>query len=197
MSKLSVANKIFLEAVLGMDNGYVLDFTNTSFALLFSDLNIDIYDEKYAEYGVSKANRLRAFCKNGSDSEVSSALFALAEYIEGRDHASTSALRQSGNQRKTSREGPKKVPFLLSKDAPASRGDEQSLVVPVQRVRWGATKEVDKYGTNQFECRRCGPRRACERDSHVYPVCGNGDNARYHPVSEPHRASTGDDDDLV
>lgn len=87
MSKLSVANKTFLEAVLGMGSGYVLDFTNTSFALLFSDLNVDIYDEKYAGYGVSKANRLRAFWKNGSDSEVSSALFALAEYIEAKKAA--------------------------------------------------------------------------------------------------------------
>lgn len=84
MSKLSLPDKTFLEAVLGMDGGYVLDFTNTSLAQLFDDLAIDIYEDKYAEYGVSKANRLKTLWKIGSDSEVVSTLGALADYIEAK-----------------------------------------------------------------------------------------------------------------
>lgn len=84
MSKLSVANKTFLEAVLGMGGGYVLDFSNTSFAQFFDDLAIDIYDETYAEYGVSKANRLRTFWRLGLDPMVASSLDALADYITAR-----------------------------------------------------------------------------------------------------------------
>ncbi|MEV6306935.1 TIGR02391 family protein [Actinoplanes sp. NPDC051861] len=87
MSKLSLPDKTFLETVLGMDGGYVLDFTNTSLAQLFDDLGIDIYDDKYAEYGGSKANRLRILWKIGSDSEVASTLANLADYIEAKQAA--------------------------------------------------------------------------------------------------------------
>jgi hypothetical protein len=44
VSKLSLPDKTFLEAVLGMSGGYVLDFTNTSLAQLFDDLAIEIED---------------------------------------------------------------------------------------------------------------------------------------------------------
>ncbi|WP_327042822.1 TIGR02391 family protein [Micromonospora ureilytica] len=84
MSKLSLPDKTFLEAALGMSGGYVLDLTNTSLAQLFDDLAIDIYEDKYAEYGVSKANRLRTLWKMGSDSEVASTLGTLADYIEAK-----------------------------------------------------------------------------------------------------------------
>jgi len=87
VSKLSLPDKTFLEAVLGMSGGYVLDFTNTSLAQIFDDLAIDIYEDKYAEYGVSKANRLRTLWKIGSDSEVASTLGTLADYIEAKQAA--------------------------------------------------------------------------------------------------------------
>ncbi|MFJ5666365.1 TIGR02391 family protein [Micromonospora chalcea] len=92
MSNLSLPNKTFLEAVLGMGGGYVLDFSNASFANFFGDLNVDIYDEqKYPGFGDSKANRMRALWKSGSDAEVSSSLAALADYIEVRKAASGSS----------------------------------------------------------------------------------------------------------
>jgi uncharacterized protein (TIGR02391 family) len=84
VNQLTVADKIFLEAVLQMDGGYVLDFSNTSFAQFFDGLGTDIFDEKYAEYGVSKANRLRTFWKLGSEVEVSASLHALADYIQAK-----------------------------------------------------------------------------------------------------------------
>lgn len=85
MSRLSIADKTFLEAVLAMSGGYVLDFTDGSFANFLAEINIDIYDsEKFGGFGGSKANRLRALWKNGSDSDVSSALCALADYIEAK-----------------------------------------------------------------------------------------------------------------
>lgn len=84
MSRLSIADKTFLEAVLGMHGGHVVDFTNTSFAQFFNDLGIDIYDEQYAEYGPSKANRLRALWQAGSDGHVSAALSAIADYLQAK-----------------------------------------------------------------------------------------------------------------
>lgn len=85
MVKLSLPNKVFLEGVLGMGGGYVLDFSNASFADFFGDLDIDIYDEqKYPGFGDSKANRMRALWKSGSDIEVSASITALADYVEAR-----------------------------------------------------------------------------------------------------------------
>ncbi len=87
MSRLSLPDRTFLEAVLGMSGGYVLDFTNTSLAQLFDELAINIYEDKYAEYGESKANRLRTLWKIGSDYEVASTLVLLAGYIEAKQAA--------------------------------------------------------------------------------------------------------------
>src|ERR1700683_592442 len=98
MSKLSLSNMTFLEAVLGMGGGYVLDFSNSSFANFFGDLNIDIYDQqRYSGFGGSKANRMRALWRNGSDAEASSSLIALADYIEAKNAAPGSGGLWSGN----------------------------------------------------------------------------------------------------
>ena len=68
-----------------MRTGYVLDFTDGSFATFFTDLNIDIYDsETFSSFGTSKANRLRALWKVGSDTDVSVVLSAFADYIEAK-----------------------------------------------------------------------------------------------------------------
>lgn len=85
MSSISVAHKVFLEDVLGMSTGYVLDFTNASFGSLFRDIEIDIYDPaKYPGFGDSKAERMRGLWKWGSDAEVSSAVYAIVDYIEAK-----------------------------------------------------------------------------------------------------------------
>ncbi|MDR7381723.1 TIGR02391 family protein [Promicromonospora iranensis] len=85
MSTLSITDKTVLEAVLNMSGGYVLDFTNATFANFFGELKVDIYDdEKYPGFGDSKANRLRALWKSGSNAEVSVSLHALADYIAAK-----------------------------------------------------------------------------------------------------------------
>ncbi|GAA1989986.1 TIGR02391 family protein [Microbacterium pumilum] len=85
MSVLSVSDKVALESVLGMSDGYVLDFSNESFAAFFHDLGIDVYDtERYPGFGDSKANRLRALWRGGTSDEVTTSLRALIEYIEAK-----------------------------------------------------------------------------------------------------------------
>ncbi|MFJ3473985.1 TIGR02391 family protein [Microbacterium maritypicum] len=99
MNRLSVSHKTVLESVLGMSSGYVLDFSNATFANFFRDLSIDIYDaERYPGFGDSKANRLRALWKSGSDEEVASVLDALADYIEAKNLASSSVIDVSDDQ---------------------------------------------------------------------------------------------------
>lgn len=88
MSSLSVVDKTYLEIALKMQHGYVLDFSNPSFESFFSGLDVDIYDEgQYPDFGGSKANRMRAFWKHGSNAEVSASLHALADYVETKKTA--------------------------------------------------------------------------------------------------------------
>jgi hypothetical protein len=80
MSNLTTIEKRCLEGLLGMSSGYVLDFTNESFSQLFHDnVNLNIYDDKYAIYGNSKAKRLRAFWEIESDAIVGKLLNVLLD----------------------------------------------------------------------------------------------------------------------
>lgn len=62
MANLKTTEKRYLENLLEMSSGYVLDFTNQEFSqLIFDTVNIDIYQSKYEILGNSKAKRLKAF----------------------------------------------------------------------------------------------------------------------------------------
>ncbi|MDQ0575270.1 hypothetical protein [Agromyces albus] len=66
-----MASKTFLESVLGMGDGYVLDFSNASFTNFFRDVDVDTYmpPRNTWGFGDSKVNRMRALWKSGSDAE--------------------------------------------------------------------------------------------------------------------------------
>jgi Restriction endonuclease len=62
MPKIKVLDMKFLDEIFQMGGGYVLDFSDRTMASFFADeLNIDIYDVRYAVNGTSKAKRLRCF----------------------------------------------------------------------------------------------------------------------------------------
>lgn len=76
-SHLTTADLRIIEQVLDMSGGYVLDFSNRTFAEFFADLDIEIEPE---ETGLSKAKRLRAFLRSASTAECARILRALLEY---------------------------------------------------------------------------------------------------------------------
>ncbi len=81
MSSLRTVEKRYFEDLFGMDEGYVLDFTNSSFAELFQEtVGKDIYSDEYSYKGDSKANRLRAFWEIESDSVVGKVLSEMLDY---------------------------------------------------------------------------------------------------------------------
>lgn len=71
-----------LEDLLGMGGGWVLDFSDASYATFFRDFNIDIERQEYHKNGRSKAKRMRAFWELGSDTQVGRVLEGLFQYIE-------------------------------------------------------------------------------------------------------------------
>ncbi len=83
MAKLSYQEKSVLEELFGMSTGYVIDFSNNSFARFVGDVvNIDIYHGPgYEEYS-SKANKLRQIWNDEPDSVVGTLIEALLSYFE-------------------------------------------------------------------------------------------------------------------
>ena len=85
MSSLTSIEKRAFEDLLGLPSGYVLGdaYSNTTFAELFREcVRVDIYDDKYAFNGDSKAKRLRAFWEIEADPLVGKLLASLLEVWE-------------------------------------------------------------------------------------------------------------------
>jgi hypothetical protein len=80
MSTLKIVEKKHFEDLLGMSGGYVLDFSNDTFADFFQEtVNKDIYSSEYSNKGDSKANRLRAFWEVEPDPVVGQVLLEMLE----------------------------------------------------------------------------------------------------------------------
>ncbi|QSI33313.1 DUF3644 domain-containing protein [Variovorax sp. RKNM96] len=120
MPKIKAVDMKFLDEVFQMESGYVLDFSDRTMASFFSDeLNVDIYDVRYATDGTSKAKRLRCFlqtvdaqtavrvldalwtyraalrARSGEPEQVFNAhgrLLALTDLLQGKGAQPTSAL---------------------------------------------------------------------------------------------------------
>lgn len=80
MAEIKQSDKIMIEKLLGMENGYVLNFSNPSFQeFIFNLTKLDIYNSKYEIYGDSKAKRLRAFWQLESNDNVGKVIKELLE----------------------------------------------------------------------------------------------------------------------
>lgn len=90
------------EELFGMGSGYVLDFSNRTFAEFFREnADVDIYASKYAVNGDSKAKRLRAFIELEPDSVVGKVLSELLEhwrYKSPQPNAKEAALHERARQ---------------------------------------------------------------------------------------------------
>lgn len=72
-----------INRVFGMESGYVLDFSNGTFAEFFHDeLDVDIDDPRWAAEGGSKAKRLRYYLRQVDRKTALATLNALWEYRE-------------------------------------------------------------------------------------------------------------------
>lgn len=93
MSSLKTIEKKYLGDLLDVTSGYVLEFSNETFAEFFRDnVNINIYDKKYTTYGESKGKRLKSFWDQESDNLVGTALLAMLDvwkYEQSRNNKPT------------------------------------------------------------------------------------------------------------
>lgn len=83
MSNLTYVEKSKFEKLLGMESGYVLDFSNRTFAEFVRDsTGRDIYDSRYDYGSGSKANRLRAFWQKEENDVVGKLMSDLLDYSD-------------------------------------------------------------------------------------------------------------------
>ena len=82
-AKIRTMDMPVLDKVFAMEDGWVLNFSNRTFAEFFrEELRIDIDDPRWAVQGGSKAKRLRYFLRQANRKTVLDTLNALWEYRE-------------------------------------------------------------------------------------------------------------------
>jgi len=82
MSSLTDIDKRYLEKILGMEGGYVLDFSDATFGEFFRRHNIDIHGNKYQTSGTSKAKKMRSFWEQEPDGVVGGILKEMLDSYE-------------------------------------------------------------------------------------------------------------------
>ena len=81
MADLNRREKLKLEKFFGMEGGYVLDFSNRTINnFVFETLNIELYSDNYADFGESKANRIRAIWQKESNYKVGKLISEMLDY---------------------------------------------------------------------------------------------------------------------
>ncbi len=84
MSSLSESDKLYLEKILQMGDGYVLDYSDATFDQFFRRFRVNIHGEKYKTYGTSKAKKMRAFWNQEQDILVGRVLTEMLEIYEAK-----------------------------------------------------------------------------------------------------------------
>jgi hypothetical protein len=82
MSSLTEIDKRYLEKLLGMGGGYVLDYSDPKYGEFFNRHRVDIHGQKYQTYGTSKAKKMRAFWESEPDALVGAVLAEMLDSYE-------------------------------------------------------------------------------------------------------------------
>lgn len=81
MSNLKSVDRIKLEKIFEMGSGYVCNFSDRTFGdFVLENTGVDVYTDKYAQGGTSKANRLRTFWKLESNHLAAKLIKGMLEY---------------------------------------------------------------------------------------------------------------------
>lgn len=82
MSSLNDIEKRYLEKILKMSGGYVLDYNDATYGEFFKRHKVNIHSLKYQTYGTSKAKKMRAFWEQEPDSSVGNILSEMLDSYE-------------------------------------------------------------------------------------------------------------------
>lgn len=82
MSSLTDIEKRYIERLLEMGGGWVLDFSDATYGEFFKRHKINIHDPKYQTYGTSKAKKMRSFWEQEPDTVVGNILTEMLDSYE-------------------------------------------------------------------------------------------------------------------
>lgn len=82
MSSLTDIEKRYMEKLLEMGGGYVLDYSDASYGEFFKRHGIDIHGPKYQTYGTSKGKKMRSFWVQEPDVVVGKVLSEMLDSYE-------------------------------------------------------------------------------------------------------------------
>jgi predicted nucleotide-binding protein len=100
MATISRKDRALLTKYFQMDGGYVLDFSNRTFANFFEEFEIDIEDEKYSlNYSsASKGNRMKGFWDLENDQTVGNVILGLIEHYDEQRASSYNGNRNHSDE---------------------------------------------------------------------------------------------------
>lgn len=149
MSDLTAGEKRRFERLLGMSSGYVLDFSNRTFADLVTDsTGRDIYDAKYDYGSGSKANRLRGFWNQEPNNVVGKLMAELMSYGEENGSFKNEPLLLEGCRKTVTRLLQNiSVPDL---DALTAAGSEKDFEIVAKEVRETIEKNQPETGLDRL-----------------------------------------------
>ncbi|SEG23222.1 hypothetical protein [Jhaorihella thermophila] len=170
MSSLSDIDKRYLESLLGMGGGYVLDYNDATFAEFFRRHGVDIHSRKYQTFGTSKAKKLRAFWEREPDALVGKVLEELLEaYVASKElkgEAPNTALLDRCRKIVERLTGKKAAP---ASDAEAGFLDREFQIPNINRL------PVDAGVAQILEARIAEARNALKAGAHLSVIflCGS------------------------
>ena len=82
MSNLTDVEKRYLEKILNMGGGYVLDYNDATFEAFFYRHEVNIHSDRYQTYGTSKAKKMRVFWEREPDALVARVLSEMLDSYE-------------------------------------------------------------------------------------------------------------------
>jgi len=82
MSSLTDIDKRYIEKLLDMGGGYVLDYSDASYGEFFRRHGINIHGPKYQTYGTSKAKKMRSFWEQEPDAVVGKVISEMMDSYE-------------------------------------------------------------------------------------------------------------------
>src|ERR1700687_1841905 len=149
MSNLTIVEKRQFERLFQMADGYILGFSNRTFAEFVADsTGRDIYEERFNHASGSKANRLRGFWNEENNRLVGKLMGDLLDYgLQGRafqaDDANYEACRRA--VARLLQDSP--VPEL---DALTPASDERDFEIVAKAVREAIERNAPEAGLDRL-----------------------------------------------
>lgn len=164
-----------IDNVLEMGGGYVLDFTDRTFAEFFSEHGVQIDDSRFSVEGTSKAKRLRYFLKNTLPPLTGRILAALLQHRLAWKPDGMASADLDGYRRIVLRLGGELPQETGKNKPPAEETTEAALLRRVFRPEVFAKLPVDSAMSHALVERMNEAQRCIAADAHLAAVilCGS------------------------